>query len=49
MKTSVRFTTKDGKTTLEITDLKYKDKVVATVDITRETARWLIKELAKEL
>jgi hypothetical protein len=49
MQTSIRFTTKDGKTDLEIIDLKYKNRVVATIKLTQDTVRWLIKELAKEL
>ncbi len=49
MKTSVRITTKYGEKFLEITDLKYKDKVVAFVPITKSTARFLVKELAKEI
>jgi len=49
MKTSVRITTEGGKAVLEITDLKYRNKVVASVPITKETARFLVRELAKEI
>jgi len=49
MKTSVRIASEGGKVVLEIIDLKYRDKVVASVPITKETARFLVRELSKEI
>jgi len=49
MKTSVRFTRVSNVTYLEVIDLKYKNKVVAFVEINKSTARFLVKELAKEI
>jgi len=49
MKTSVRFVQVSTDKYLEVIDLKYKNKVVAAVKITKETARWMVKELAKEI
>lgn len=49
MKTSVRIAEEHGKKYLEIIDLKYKDKVVASVEINKSTARFLVRELAKEI
>lgn len=49
MKVSIRFVRKEGKCEMEVIDLKYKNKVVASYDITSDNARYLIRELAKEL
>jgi hypothetical protein len=49
MKVSIRFVRKEGKCTLEVIDLKYKNKVVASLPVTSDEARYLISELAKEL
>jgi hypothetical protein len=49
MKTSVRFTRVSTDLYLEVIDLKYRDKVVAAVKITKDMARFLVKELAKEI
>ena len=50
MKTSVRISEPEiGKKFLEITDLKFKNKVVASIEITKSTARFLVRELAKEI
>jgi hypothetical protein len=49
MKTSVRFVKVSGDTYLEVIDLKYKNKVVGAVKIDKSTARWMVRELAKEI
>ena len=49
MKPSVRVVTVGPTKYLEVIDLKYKDKVVAAVEITKSTARFLVRELAKEI
>lgn len=49
MKTTIRLVDKDGKTTLQLLDLKYKEKVVAEKELSRGDHLWLIQELARRI
>lgn len=49
MKTTIRLVRAEGKTVLQLLDLKYREKVVAEKELTRGDHIWLIQELAKEL
>ena len=49
MKTTLRFVKKDGKVTIQICDLKYKNRVVAEKELSRLDCCWIIQELAKEI
>lgn len=45
MKTSIRLVKSDNKIVLEIMDLKYKNKVVACANITKDDVKWLVPQL----
>ncbi len=49
MKTSIRIVKFEGKTFLQLIDLKYKNRVVAEKELSNNDCIWLIKELAKEV
>lgn len=45
MKTTLRLVEKDGTMTFEILDLKYKNKVVGAVNVTKADCKWIVPRL----
>jgi hypothetical protein len=45
MKTSIRLVKANGVVTIEIIDLKYKNKVVASYTCKKEDVKWLVPQL----
>lgn len=46
MKCSIRFIKKEGKVWIQLMDLKYKERIRAEKELTKQDCAWVIKELA---